>query len=178
MTPFIAALVGLALGLFLRRHSVDSLGGGAMVFGILLLAGSFFTAYVFGANTLGLIVGIVAVDLGTAEGYILAIAATAAGGILIGKRVSKTIGEGLSNLGPPTAFASQIGGALTVQLFTELSVPVSISQAIVGGVAGGGLFKGGRALSRDNAMKLALFWIATPLVSLLLALLLHAVILG
>lgn len=177
VTPFIAALVALMIGVFLRRHSVDSLGGGVMVFGILLLIASFFTAYVFGANTLGLIVGVIGVDLGATEGYILAIAATAAGGILVGERVSKMVGEGLSNLGPPTAFASQIGGALTVQLFTELSVPVSISQTIVGGVVGGGLSKGGRALSRDNAVKLGVFWIATPVVSLLLALLLHAVIL-
>jgi PiT family inorganic phosphate transporter len=178
MTPFIAALVALVAGMFLRRFSVDSLGGRMMVFGILLLVASFFTAYVFGANTLGLIVGVIGGDLGAMEGRILAIAATAAGGILVGERVSKMVGEGLSNLGPPTAFASQIGGALTVQLFTELSVPVSISQAIVGGVAGGGLSKGGRALSRDNAVKLGLFWIVTPVVSLLLALLLHAVMLG
>lgn len=178
MTPFIAALAALAVGAFLHRHSVDSLGGGVMVFGILLLVASFFTAYVFGANTLGLIVGVIGGDLGLTEGRILAIAATSAGGILVGERVSRMVGEGLSNLGPPTAFASQIGGALTVQLFTEVSVPVSISQAIVGGVAGGGLSKGGKALSRDNAVKLSFFWVATPVVSLLLALLLHAVVLS
>ena len=178
LTPFIATVLAFLVGTVLRRHPVDSLGGGMMVFGILLLTASFFTAYVFGANTLGLIVGVVGGDLGAAEGTVLAIASTAAGGILVGERVSRMVGEGLSNLGPPTAFASQIGGALTVQLFTEMSVPVSISQAIVGGVAGGGLSKGGKALSRDNAVKLGTFWIVTPLISFILALLLHAVVLS
>jgi PiT family inorganic phosphate transporter len=178
LTPFMAALLALIIGRFLRTHSVGSLGGAMMVFGIMLLIASFYTAYVFGANTLGLIVGIIGPDIGVASASILAIVATAAGGILIGERVSRTVGEGISLLGPPTAFASQMGGSLTVQLFTELAVPVSISQAIVGGVAGGGLSKGGRALSRDNTVKLALFWIMTPILSLGLAWLFHAVILA
>jgi PiT family inorganic phosphate transporter len=177
MTPFIAALIALLVGRFLRSHSVGSLGGAMMVFGIMLLVASFYTAYVFGANTLGLIVGVIGGDMGVAQANILAVVATAAGGILIGERVSRTVGEGISHLGPPTAFAAQMGGSLTVQLFTELSVPVSISQAIVGGVTGGGLSKGARALSRDNTFKLAVFWIATPIFSLFLAWLLHVVIL-
>lgn len=177
MTPFIAALIALLIGRFLQSHSVGSLGGAMMVFGIMLLVASFYTAYVFGANTLGLIVGIIGGDMGVAQADILAIVATATGGILIGERVSRTVGEGISHLGPPTAFAAQMGGSLTVQLFTELSVPVSISQAIVGGVTGGGLSKGARALNRDNTFKLAVFWIATPIFSLLLAWLFHAVIL-
>lgn len=174
-TPFIAAIIALLVGKFLRRHSVGSLGGAMMIFGILLLVASFYTAYVFGANTLGLVVGVIGADVGVVPGTLLALIATALGGVFIGERVSRTVGEGISQLGPPTAFAAQMGGALTVQLFTELSVPVSISQAIVGGVTGGGLSKGARALSRDNTIKLLVFWIATPVFSVLLAWLLHAV---
>jgi hypothetical protein len=44
-----------------------------MLFGILLLVASFFTAYVFGANTLGLIVGVISEDVGSVQADLLAI---------------------------------------------------------------------------------------------------------
>ena len=175
LTPFIAAVISLALSEFLHRRTINSVGGSVMVYGILTILASFYTAYCFGTNTLGLIAGVVKDDLGWYVAVITGVAATSVGGMVAGERVSRTVGERISSLGPPTAFASQVGGALTVHFFTQGGIPVSISQAIIGGVSGGGLAKGAKALNRETSVKLALLWSTTPVFSVLMAWLLHAV---
>jgi len=173
-TPFLAAGAAFIISKILRRRSMNSVGGTIFVYGVLTIAASFYTAYCFGANTLGLVAGVVTSDLGWAAAITTAVAASAAGGILMGERVSRTVGEGMSNLGPPTAFASQFGGAFIAHIFTQGGIPVSISHAIVGGVAGGGLAKGVSALNRQAAVKLAVMWLATPIMSMGMAWLLQA----
>jgi PiT family inorganic phosphate transporter len=177
LTPFLAAAVSLMLSRVLHRYTINSLGGTVMIYGFLTILASLYTAYVFGANTLGLIIGVIKDDLGWYLSLATAVIATSLGGIIVGERVSRTVGEGVSGLGPPTAFASQVGGAFTVHLFTQASIPVSISHAIIGGISGGGLEKGAKALSRETAVKLVVLWSMTPVFSLVMAWLLHAVIL-
>jgi PiT family inorganic phosphate transporter len=178
LAPFVAAGVSMVLSKVLRKYRIKSLGGTVVIYGIITLAASFYTAYVFGANTLGTIVGVVKDDLGVTLALGIAIVAASAGAIIVGQRVSRTVGEGVSSLGPATAFSSQVGGASTVHILTQLAVPVSISQSIVGGVYGAGLGKGRRALSRNTAVKLVILWAGTPIFSIIMAWLLHAVIFG
>ncbi len=175
LTPFAAAAFSFIVSRVLRHRSIGSVGGAVVVYGAITIAASFYTSYSFGANTLGLIMGVVEGDLGWEAAFVLAVAATSLGGLLAGEAVSRTIGERLANLGPQTAFAAQVSGAFTVHLFTQQGIPTSISHAIIGGVSGGGAEKGVSALSRDTAVKLVALWIATPLLSLLMAMLLHAV---
>lgn len=106
------------------------------------------------------------------------VASAGLGALLIGERVSKTVGEGIASLGLPTAFISQFSCALTVQLFAQGGVPVSISQSITGAVSGVGLARGGHALSGEATAKLIVLWTATPMLSLLTAWLLHLAVLG
>ncbi|MEN3055998.1 MAG: inorganic phosphate transporter, partial [Candidatus Methanosuratincola petrocarbonis] len=103
----------------------------------------------------------------------IAAASSAIGGILFGRKVSTTVGERIAVMGPQTAFACQIGGALTVHLFTQGGIPVSISHAIIGGVAGGALSKGFRALNAASWARLAALWFLTPILTLALAWLVH-----
>ncbi|MBM5805549.1 MAG: inorganic phosphate transporter [Candidatus Verstraetearchaeota archaeon] len=177
LTPFLAAAVSLVLSKVLHRYTINSVGGTVVIYGILTILASLYTAYAFGANTLGLIIGVIREDLGWSVSLATAVIAASLGGIILGERVSRTVGEGVSSLGPPTAFASQVGGALTVHMFTQGGIPVSISHAIIGGVSGSGLAKGAKALSRETAVKLVILWSTTPVFSLIMAWLLHAVIL-
>jgi len=174
-TPFLAAGTSFVLSKVLRRYSINSVGGTVFTYGLLTMAASFYTAYCFGANTLGLIAGVITDDLGWTAAILTAVVASAAGGLLMGERVSRTVGERVSSLGPPTAFASQFGGAFIVHIFTQGGIPVSVSHAIIGGVAGGGLAKGTSALNRQTAVKLAVLWLATPVLSMVMAWLLQAV---
>ncbi len=174
VTPFLAAGISMVLSRVLVQHNMNSVGGTVFIYGVLTILTGFYTAYCFGANTLGLIAGVIAEDVGWSGAIIIAVASAAAGGFLMGERVSRTVGEKVSNLGPPTAFASQISAALAVHLFTQGGIPVSVSHAIIGGVAGGGLAKGTGALNRQTAIQLAALWLATPVLSLAMAWLLQA----
>jgi PiT family inorganic phosphate transporter len=171
----LAALTSLVLSKILHKRAINSVGGSIMVYGMLTLAASFYTAYSFGANTLGLIAGVITDDLGWLAAIATAVVAAGIGGIMVGERVSRTIGERVSSLGPSTAFASQVGAAFTVHLFTQGGIPVSISHAIIGGVSGGALAKGAKALSRDTTTKLLVLWIFMPILSVGMAWLLQAV---
>ena len=59
------------------------------------------------------------------------------------------VGKGISSLGPFSAFVTILAEALTPHLFTQIWVPVSSSQAIVGAVVGGGYCWG----ASDNQSK-------------------------
>ncbi|MGC8936823.1 MAG: inorganic phosphate transporter [Candidatus Methanomethylicaceae archaeon] len=177
-TPISAMLIAYVLTKITRRLTFKGVQDAIITYGFLTICTSFYTAYAMGANTLGLIVGIVGTDLGWMQTLVLAVVATAVGGILMGERVARTVGEGMASLGPATGFSSQLGGALVVHLFTQLGVPVSISHSIIGGVLGGGLGKGLRALGKNFLLRLALLWTLMPVFSLIMAWILHGAILG
>jgi len=58
-----------------------------------------------------------------------------------------------------------LSSALTLQIFTELKVPISNSQAIVGSIAGVGFLKETRALNKRMLFSIFAGWIATPLIA-------------
>lgn len=60
-----------------------------------------------------------------------------------------------------TAMVISFGTAFTVILMTVLKIPVSTSQAVVGGIIGVGLLHGG--LNMDGLGKVVVCWIGTPL---------------
>jgi len=93
----------------------------------------------------------------------------AVGALTYSRNVMETVGMGITTLGPMSAFVAQFGAALTVHLFTQWGLPVSTSQAIVGGVAGAGLVRGVAAVSGRKMGQIVLAWIATPTVSMILA---------
>lgn len=176
--PFISAFASLLISKLLNGHTTKGLETTTVTFGLLTLVASFYTAYTFGANTLGLIIGVMEGDLGWPLSLLLAVVATSLGGILLGERVTKTVGEGIASMGPRTAFSSQFGCALTIHLFTQVGIPVSVSESITGGIAGSGLARGVKSISGQTAAKLAILWTATPIFSVILAWVLQAVIAG
>ncbi|MGQ9759068.1 MAG: anion permease [Candidatus Methanomethylicaceae archaeon] len=176
--PIFAMLVAFVLTKVMRRCEFRSVQDGIVVYGLLTMGTSFYTAYAMGANTLGLIIGVVGTDIGVIQASLLAIVATVLGGVLMGERVARTVGEGMASLGPATGFSSQFGGAVVVHLFTQAGVPVSITHSIIGGVVGGGLEKGRLGLGKGVLIRLAVLWVLTPIFSLVMAWILHGVILG
>ncbi|MEN3006415.1 MAG: inorganic phosphate transporter [Candidatus Methanosuratincola petrocarbonis] len=173
ITPVVAAGASFVVARLGRKIRTKDVRTGTIVYGILTLAAGFYTAYVLGANTIGLFAGIMKGVIGWEAALAIAAASSAIGGILFGRKVSTTVGERIAVMGPQTAFACQIGGALTVHLFTQGGIPVSISHAIIGGVAGGALSKGFRALNAASWARLAALWFLTPILTLALAWLVH-----
>lgn len=80
-----------------------------------------------------------------------------------------TVGKKIVELDGFSAFVSTFSAAVTVHLFTQVGVPVSTSQAIVGGVTGVGLKKGARTVSKRTLIEIAIGWVSTPLFSGLIA---------
>jgi PiT family inorganic phosphate transporter len=91
------------------------------------------------------------------------------GAIMLGRGVVETMGGGITPLGPVSALAAQLASAITVYLFVHQGIPVSTTQAIVGGVIGVGLTKGVRTVNFGTIRNIMLGWVATPLASGIIA---------
>ena len=76
-----------------------------------------------------------------------------------------TVGREITYLDEYTAFIAALSGAITVELFTQVGVPVSTSQAIVGGVVGVGLVKGLRTVNKRITGIIGIGWVFTPIMA-------------
>ena len=88
------------------------------------------------------------------------------GAVLQGQYVMQTVGKGIVTTELPTAaiFAALISSGLFVTLATFFSLPVSTSQAIVGGVAGVGLAAGAE-VNLSKLLTIGQVWVICPLLT-------------
>ena len=143
-------------------------------------------AFSLGANDVGNATGAVyavfgkgGVELGLQR--ILALfggVALSIGAITYSKKVIETVGSDITGLGPATAFVGQLGAAVTVMIFTLLSIPVSTSHAIVGAVIGVGLVRGMKAVKGGVVKKIVAAWVLTPFIAALISLTIGFVLMG
>jgi len=167
VTPVGAALVAYLLYMFaewiqgrlFRKGTVFQrvIMIGAVVSGI-------YGSYCLGANNVANTTGVY-----FASGQLSAFWASVIGGVAIAvgaltfsRGVMQTVGERITRLGPLAAFISILAQALTVHIYTQIRVPVSTSQAVVGAVVGIGLRRGIRAVSRAMLITIVIGWFATP----------------
>ena len=101
--------------------------------------------------------------MGAQEAALLGGLGISLGVLTYSKNVMMTVGTKITALDPFSAATSMLSAAMTVHFFTMVGVPVSTSQAAVGSVAGIGLVKGARALSRETLIECSLGWLATPI---------------
>jgi len=134
--------------------------------GLVILSG-LFVAFSLGTNNIGNVVG--AIDANDAMNVNLAIVMGAIfitlGSLIFSKRVIMTIGRGITTLDPLRAFVSQFSSSIAVIICTYVGVPVSLSQAIVGGIVGVGLTKGRSSLDGHFILRIMGSWVLTPLIS-------------
>ena len=133
---------------------------------ILLTMTSIFAAYTLGANTGGFLVSI-AQSSGVLHGHVLLASIIPIGfaAYLLSWKVIRTIGVGITELGILTATVSQLAASIVMYIFTQYSIPVSLSMAIVGGVAGIGIGFGPGWKTIKRFAKVASWWIVTPIIS-------------
>ncbi|MDZ4164174.1 MAG: inorganic phosphate transporter, partial [Smithellaceae bacterium] len=124
---------------------------------------------------------------GTQKLFFLGALSIEAGVFTYAKRVINTVGNDIYKLTPVTALIVVLAQALVLFLFSSQEierwlivqglpsfplVPVSSSQAVVGAIIGVGIAKaGGRGINFRILGKIALGWVVTPLISILLCLL-------
>lgn len=136
----------------------------------LIFAGC-YGAYSLGANNVANVTGVYVGSgmLTPFQAALIGSLSIASGVLTYSRKVMETVGKKIVELDGFSAFISEFSAAVTVHLFTQVGVPVSTSQAIVGGVIGVGLRKGVETVSIKTLIEIAIGWVSTPLSSGLIA---------
>lgn len=136
----------------------------------ILLTGS-YGAYSLGANNVANVTGVYVVSglLAPFFGVIFGGASIALGVITYSKRTMMTVGKSIVPLDPFSALMAVLSEAIVLHAFTQVGIPVSSSQAIVGGVLGVGIARDFRMVNFRIVAKILAGWVVTPLISGFLA---------
>jgi len=131
-------------------------------YGLLVLS-SCYISFSLGANHVGTAMGPMAVlEIPSIWLSLTGGLALAGGALMFGRRVTETVGHGITRLDAVSAFSAQLSAALAVHFFSIVGIPVSTSQAVVGAVIGVGLLQGVRTVRLRKIGGIALGWVATP----------------
>lgn len=137
-----------------------------------LLFGGAYGAYALGANNVANVTGVFyRIGVPWASGntdLILALiggGSIALGALTFGRSVMLTVGARLVQLGAFSAMIVILAQAITVHVYAMIGVPVSTSQAIVGGVLGIGIAKSIRTIRGVTLMRIVMGWVMTPLLA-------------
>ena len=126
-----------------------------------------YAAYNLGANNVANVTGtaVGAGVLGSRWGAVLGGICIVVGILTYGRKVTETVGKGIAPLDPFSAWIVILSQAIALHVYTQLGVPVSSSQAVVGAVAGLGLAKRESAVNRRTLCHILAGWISTVIVS-------------
>jgi inorganic phosphate transporter, PiT family len=98
----------------------------------------------------------------------------------LGVKVATTIGRGIVDIkivDPLLVLAALVGAVIWAHACTRLGLPISVSHALIGGLAGAGIAKAGlAALAGEGLLKVAAFIVIAPLMGLILGFLLQVAV--
>lgn len=172
LSPALAFLVAAAIEstvLRLSRTVKDILSLNRLYAYLTLVAG-FYAAYTLGANTLGLVVGLF--PLRTAEPMLLPVIlafGAVFGVVFLSADTARSVAENLVGLNPSSALSAQFGGALSVHLCTQLGLPVSVSQVVIGGMGGAASVKRIAITNKRILQQIIAGWTIGPLAGAVLS---------
>jgi len=167
---FTAYLLHRILG-FVINKTIISLTKRSLLYSAGIIVVGCYGAYTLGANNVANVTGIY-----VGSGVLSAEAAAVIGGLSIAlgvltysRKVMETVGKGIVPLDPFSALVAVLAEALSLHLFTQIGVPVSSSQAIVGAVVGVGLVGDVQTVSLKMLSRISIGWIMTPVAGGVLA---------
>ena len=173
-TPTGAAIIAILLyhllGILYNRLNLNMFTSD-IILRLCLAVASSYGAYSLGANN---VANVTAVFVGA--GLLNVFYATLFGGLSIAlgiltfsRPVMETVGKRLVRMDPFSALIVVLSLAVTVHIYALIGVPVSTSQAVIGGVLGIGIVKGVRTVSRQTLRNILLGWFLTPVIACFLA---------
>jgi len=180
-TPIGAALAAIILyylvGWIYNRMSLNPFQSDALLRILLIAAGS-YGAYALGANNVAnvtaVFVGASIVDVSQAA--LIGGASIALGILTYSRPVMETVGRKLIRLDPFSALVAVLSLSVTMHFYTLVGVPVSSSQAIIGGVLGIGLVKGVNTVNRRTLGHILMAWFLTPVAAGMLSIAIYFLI--
>lgn len=175
LTMSMAFLFYLALGRFFRGRSMMRWSRTLAVAVVLSAA---YVSYSLGANDVGNAIGPLLSKFPDKGPWLALLGgiAMAVGAWTFGSRVTDTVGKSITPLDYSGALAAQLSAAVGVHVFSMAGIPVSTSQAVVGGVIGVGLTKGVRAVSVRKISTIFLGWVVTPVCAAIFAALVYRLV--
>jgi len=142
---------------------------GAILFGI-------YGSYALGANNVANVSGVFGDILGPRMAALVGGLSISLGVASYSKRVMMTVGKKIIELDNFSAVVAVFSESLVVWLFALVGVPVSTSQAIVGGVVGAGMARGTAMVNKREVSRIIFGWLGTPAISCLVALPLYLIL--
>jgi PiT family inorganic phosphate transporter len=125
-----------------------------------------YGAYSLGANNVANVTGaFVGTLLTVQQAALIGGLAIAAGSITYSKKVMMTVGKKLIELDHFSSLISIFAEAVTVWIYALIGVPVSTSQAIVGGVLGAGIARGTNLANFVTLYRILFGWVGTPTIA-------------
>ncbi|BDU50695.1 inorganic phosphate transporter [Haliovirga abyssi] len=134
---------------------------------ILAILIGIYGSYSLGANNVANVVGIFAkgTNFSINLWLILGGISISFGLVTYSKRVMKTVGLDIVYLDNYGALVAVLASAIVIHLYSVIGVPVSSSQAIVGGVIGVGMTESVRNINYKIILKIVSGWIYSILIS-------------
>jgi len=158
VSPILAGFLSFVLYNAVEKLNISVLKREELLrYGLILSGG--LIAYNLGSNDLPTALGAV-----TNSSYVFLMGGIVLilGALLFGKGVSETVGLRIVRLSPLTAFIAQLSAGISVLVFTQFGMPVSTTQAIIGGIVGVGLTKGIKTVSWKTLLSIVLGWVSAP----------------
>jgi len=168
LVPLIA--FGLAFGLIrlLNRRSPKNLWNRLQAYKLLLVLASFTTAYVTGANTLGLIVATGGFDI---TSVLAAVAAIFVGSFFLSEGAIRRVSQEFFLMRYANAAVTLVTSTVLVEAATIFNIPLSITQTTSTAVFGVGLSYKTKLVSLKPFLKVIAGWVIAPLLSFVIGLL-------
>jgi phosphate/sulfate permease len=161
---------GLTFGLIriLNKTWPSNLWHRLQAYKLLIIVASFTTAYVTGANTLGIIVAAGGFDLAT---VLAAVAAIFVGSVFLSEGPIRRVSEEFFLMRYANAAITLATSTILVEIATIFNIPLSITQTTSIAVLGTGLSYKTRLVSTKPFLKIAAGWVIAPFLSFAIGLL-------
>ncbi len=169
--PFIAALATIGAYKVAVRvlNNVSPVGMGRFhVITVPIIV--FYTAYALGANNIGLLYHLSLLEEQNIQFLLLGLLPIASFfGVMKSGKTSMFVSEGVVGHSPLTIFSSLLVGAVITWIFTQVAIPVSLSQVLIGGLIGVNLYRKPRTYNKNALLKLVASWVGITVVSFVAA---------
>jgi inorganic phosphate transporter, PiT family len=103
----------------------------------------FFVSFILGANNLGMIESLATAEIGNSLTLVffelILFASAAVGIVLFGRTLAEVVSDKIVGLSQIKTFAAMLSAALVIFVLTTFSIPVSLTQVIIGGMLGAGV---------------------------------------
>jgi phosphate/sulfate permease len=166
--PFLCAILAIiAYGVVVKLEGSLALSTVSTINRMLLVIAVFYVSFTLGANNIGLIVSFAKNNLSGSSVFleVSIFLTTALGMILFGKSIAKVVGDKIVGLSQVKTLAAMLGSAIITSLFTALSVPVSLTQVVIGGMLGAGVAHRPSIVNMQELLILVLGWAIVTIVS-------------